>query len=240
MPPERRAGGEREHDRRPLGEPGSAAGRTPARRSATRPSPSTGVATSSLRHLHAPDRCARAGARVTRAIPHDRLRGARTADTLWATSAHLNCKGILNPAGIEMPTKPTWTEEAPSKPDPGVAVRRVGDLAPLRRSGRDEDRGRAGDRAGRAPVDVRHLQWDNAARVLAQPTARAIASAPVDYPGMTQAARQPWRPLRRHPRVPGRRQRVHRAVLRGDRRTGRRSRRRPRTARIASRVTGSR
>ena len=63
-------------------------------------------------------------------------------------------------------------------------------------------------------------EYKKAARAFAEPELHAIESAPVENPGTTQAARQPGRPIRRHPRVPGRRRPVHRAVLRGDRRQG--------------------
>ena len=125
----------------------------------------------------------------------------------------------------------------PRRTWPGGTSRGRPDRATSRRPGPDPRRV-GGDPAGHARSTYEIPEYQEAARAFADQTSTAMEAAPIDNPGTTQAAGEARRAIRRHPGVPGRRQPVHRAVLRGNRRPRRRSIRRSRTARTSRPASG--
>ena len=82
----------------------------------------------------------------------------------------------------------------------------------------DEDRGRlGGDPAGHPRVDLRDPRVQEGGRRVRRPDAGGDGLGADRQPGHDAATRPAGRAVRRHPRVPGRRQPVHPAVLGGDR-----------------------
>ena len=105
---------------------------------------------------------------------------------------------------------------------PRVEVRLLGDRPGVHQGGRAEDRRRlGGDPAGHAQVDLRDPGVQEGGR-RRSPTRRSRRwpRRRSTTPGTTQAPRPARGAVRRRPGVPGRRQPVHAAVLRGDRRQG--------------------